>query len=1126
MHIDSARLNLAAAALAATFFVAPVFAAAPLLKPAHLTCDSLDRPLGIDSSQPLLSWQLRDAGFGARQTAYRIEVASAPTLLSGHKPDVWDSGRIASDKSFGVVYGGPELAASKRYYWRVEVWDKDGKPYPASDVSWWETGLLKEKWTAQWIGYEDPEHRAVRTSGAEWITNAGAAKDKAPDKAATKAPDKALQGDADTQHDFRFKFELAGSVKRAELFVTGEDSAAAWVNGKQVLATVPLPPWKQAPWKTYLNHDVTSDLHTGENMLAVGVTLYGTPSANGMGTSDAEQTPMNACLYVEMADGSTNVFASGKEWKAALNAAPGWQEPKYDDAGWQNAIAYVPPKTPMSTDAMGNPWQTGPVKLLRQTFNIDKPVTSARLYVTALGAYRMQINGTRVGDQVLSPGWDDFRTHVPYQAYDVTQQLKQGQNAIGAWLAPGWYTTPLMWFRQGYNYGDTPPALKAQLRIEHADASVEWISTDDSWRADISPISQAEIYDGENYDTRKEQPGWDTAGFADGGWKPAELIKPLEPEIVAQSFEPIRAHETLTAAAITSPKPGVYIYDFRQNLAGVPRIKVRGAAGDDIQLRFAEVLNPDGTLYIDNLRTAKATDHFILSGKGDQEFQPDFTFHGFRYVEVTGLTYKPDLNTVKAVALYTDAPFAVKLRSGSPMINQLWSNILWGQRSNFVGVPTDCPQRDERLGWTADAQVFWRTASYNMSLTQFSKKFAQDIRGTQVGTPMYGIFAPGTETPNPGFGAGWSDAGVIIPWTAWVQSGDTRVIEQNWDAMQKYLSAIQEANPTYLWKTGYGIPFGDWLSPEGPTLEPLVATAYWAYDVTLMQQMAHALGKTEEETKYAGLFSKIKTAFGAEFIHPDGSIPGADNGPSPFGQINNPEAKATGGDTQTSYVLALNMNLVPDALRAAAADRLIAKIQANHGRLATGFLGTPYLLSVLVDTGHSDVAYRLLLNTEYPSWGYLVDHGATTMWERWNGDQMRGDPSMNSYNHYAYGAVADWIYRYAAGIDVLPADAGFHTIYLHPTFDSRLGNLDFRYQSSYGEIRSSWSIKGTRGFWTVTVPPNTTAHLALTASQRGKFTLDGEALSSSKKLRPLSSAKGSPSYELPPGTYSFQMTKP
>ena len=1111
----------AVAGLAATLLLAPALMASAAGKPTHLTCDSLDQPLGIDSSQPLLSWQLQDPGFGARQSAYRIEVATRPAMLSGAKPDIWDSGRVTSDKSFGVAYGGPELAASTRYYWRVEVWDKDGKPYPPSDVSWWETGLLKESWKAQWIGYEDPEHSAVRKSGAMWITNTGSAQPKPTADAKDNAP----QGSADTQHDFRFRFQLSGPVKHADLFVTGKDSAAAWVNGKQVLEALPLPPWKQAPWKTYLRQDVTSELNAGENVLAVGVTLYGAPSENGMGTEETDLTPMSACLYVESSDGSTMVFASSKDWKAALDPPHQWYEPKYDDSAWKNAIPYVPPASPMGTDEMGRPWQTGPVKFLRHSFAINKPVTSARLYVTALGAYRVQINGARIGDQILSPGWDDFRTHVPYQAYDVTQQLKTGQNVIAAWLAPGWYTTPLMWFRQGYNYGDTPPALKAQLRIEHADGSVEWIATDASWKADISPISEAEIYDGETYDARKEQPGWDTATFSDAGWKQVDLVKPLEPEIVPQSFQPIRAHQTLTATAITSPKPGIYIYDFHQNLAGVARLRARGAAGTDIRLRFAEVLNPDGTMYTDNLRTAKATDHFILSGKGEEEFQPDFTFHGFRYVEVTGLAYKPDLDAVKAVAIYTDAPFTAQLQSGSPMINQLWSNILWGQRSNFVGVPTDCPQRDERLGWTADAQVFWRTASYNMDLTQFSKKFAADLRATQVGTPMYGIFAPGTSTANPGFAAGWSDAGVIIPWTAWLQSGDTRVVEQNWDAMEKYLAAIQAANPGYLWRTDYGIPFGDWLSPEGPTLEPLAATAYWAYDVTLMQQMAHALGKNEEEAKYAALFSKIKAAFAKEFIHADGFIAGADNGPSPFGAINNPEAKSQGGDTQAGYVLALNMRLVPESLRAAVADRLVAKIEANHGRLATGFLGTPYLLAVLVDTGHSDVAYRLLLNTEYPSWGYLVDHGATTMWERWNGDQMRGDPSMNSYNHYAYGAVADWIYRYAAGIDALPADAGFHTIYLHPNFDDRLGSLDFRYQSSYGEIRSAWDMKGAAVTWLVTIPPNTTAHLPLKAGEQNKFTLDGQRLAANNKLRLLSSADETSTFELPAGTYSFQVSK-
>ena len=573
----------AIARLAATLLLAPALMASAGQKPAHLTCDSLDHPLGIDSSQPLLSWQLQDAEFGAHQSAYRIEVASSPAMLSGDKPDVWDSGHVTSDKSFGVAYSGPELAASTRYYWRVEIWDKDGKPYPPSDVSWWETGLLKESWKAQWIGYEDPEHRAVRKSGAMWITNAGKATPKptadARPKTSGDAKDNAPEGSADTQHDFRFRFQLNGPVKHADLFVTGKDSAAAWVNGKQVLETLPLPPWKQAPWKTYLRQDVTSELNAGENLLAVGVTLYGTPSANGMGTTETDLTPMSACLYVESSDGSSMVFASGKDWKAALDPSPGWYEPKYDDSAWQSAIPYVPPASPMGTDAMGRPWQTGPVKLLRHSFAINKPVTSARLYVTALGAYRLQINGARIGDQILSPGWDDFRTHVPYQAYDVTQQLKAGQNAIAAWLAPGWYTTPLMWFRQGYNYGDTPPAVKAQLRIAHADGSVEWISTDASWKADVSPISEAEIYDGESYDARKEQRGSDRPPFSDAHWKQVDLVKPLEPEIVPQSFQPIRAHQALTAAAITSPKPGIYIYDFHQNLAGVERLRAQRRRG-------------------------------------------------------------------------------------------------------------------------------------------------------------------------------------------------------------------------------------------------------------------------------------------------------------------------------------------------------------------------------------------------------------------------------------------------------------------------------------------------------------------------------------------------------------------
>jgi alpha-L-rhamnosidase len=1082
------------------------FASAAAGKPTQLQCDSLITPLGIDDAHPLLSWQLQDDRYGAKQTAYEIQVATQGSLFST-RPDVWDSGRVQSEQSVGVTYEGPALQPSNRYFWRVKVWDKDGNPYPDSDLSWWETGLLdSQNWRAKWIGFEQDEHRALREANAEWITNSGS--DDYKDS-------------GDTHHNLRFIIHAPGNVKHADLFVTGEDTAAAWMNGKAVLQAEPLPPWHQPPWKTYIKIDVSSALHTGDNLLAIDVIHYGRKNASR--NANNSRAPMSATLCLELSDGSFRTFKTGDPgWKATLDASGEWFTPEFNDSSWADAVPYAPPQGRSGNSELGHPWPTEPVKYLRHPFEASKPIHSARLYVTALGAYEIHINGRRVGDQILSPGWMDFREHVPYQTYDVTAQIKSGRNALAAYLAPGWYTTPLQSNRQGYNYGDTPEALKAQLRIEYADGSVDWVVSNESWKADISPITFAEIYDGETYDARRVQPGWDTASFSDSQWRAVQIISPKEPDIIWQYFQPIRVERTLSAKSITSPKAGVYIFDFGQNLSGVPRIRVQGAAGTDVQLRFAEVLNPDGTLYVENLRTAKATDHFILAGTGLEEYQPRFTFHGFRYAELSGISAKPPVDALQAVVIHTDAPFTSELRTSSDMLNKLWSNVLWGQRSNFVGVPTDCPQRDERLGWSADAQVFWRTATYNMNLTEFSKKYAADLRGTQVGTPMYGIFAPGTLTPNPGHGTGWSDAGVVVPWTGWIQYGDKRSVQQNWDGMEKYLAAIQADNPDFLWKKNYGIAFGDWLSPEGPTPEDLIATAYWAYDLTLMREMAHAVGNSADEQRYAALFERLKEAFGKAYVRPDGFVGGVPP-PPVFASGTATKLSDTPVDTQTGYVLALYMNLLPNELRSVSAKRLVDKIASNGWRLNTGFLGTPYLLEVLADNGYSDLAYRLLLNTEYPSWGYLVEHGATTMWERWNGDQMRGDPSMNSYNHYAYGAVAEWIYRYAAGVDTSPLDPGFHTIVLRPTFDSRLKDLDFSYQSPYGKIHSGWSLRESNVSWKLTVPPNSRAWLPVPADKIGRFSLDGEPLARSGKVRRLENRE-EPVYELPAGTYSFAVS--
>ena len=1057
--------------------------------PAQLRVDNLTQPLGIDNAAPSFSWQLNDPAHGALQTAYQVRVASRPALLNSAKPDVWDSGKVNSAQSLNVKYAGPALKPSTRYYWNVTIWGADKKPYAAHTTSWWETGLMHpDAWQAQWIAYETPEEAAVRQAPAQWIN-------------ATDAKAAIASGKLPLRIAYRTTIHLTKPVKSAALYATGQDTVAAWINGQQVLEAQPFPAWRQMPWKKFVRADVTKAMRDHSNAIAIQTVTY---------TQSTEAPPMIATLFVEYTDGTTQTFTSNTHWKARANAPENWQQPNFDDASWANAGEWKQAPGPMSTPP-GHPWIPDSVKALRSDFNLKKPIKSARLYATAMGAYEMWINGKRVSDDVLSPGWTDYREHVVYQTYNVTNLLASGQNAIGALLAPGWYETPLEWFQQPNNYGDTPPALRAQLRIEYADGSVKWVHSDSTWKGSTSFIRSAELYDGETQDGRAMDSTIAAFGNSEtaNNWPSVEQLHPNPTEILAQNFQPIRIDREMPALKMTEPKPGVYVFDFGQNLAGVERVRLSGPRGTDVRLRFAEILNDDGTLYTANLRTAKATDHFLLAGNGIETFTPQFTFHGFRYAEITGLKTPPTKDSITALVIHTNAPFDAQLHTGSAMINKLWSNILWGQRSNFVGVPTDCPQRDERLGWMADAQVFWRTASYNMDLAAFSRKFARDMRGTQAGTPYYGIYAPGTaEEHSSGSGAGWSDAGVIIPWTSWLQTGDTSVIDENWDGMTKYLAAIETANPSGLWRNESGIPFGDWLAPEGRTDQVLIATAYWAYDVTLMREMAHATGRTADEQKYTALFDKIRAAFQKQFVQSDGFVAGVDHGPNLMGERTH-DAPRGDQDTQTGYVLALHMNLLPDNLRAAAAQKLVDKIAANHGLLATGFLGTPYLLEELTNTGHADVAFNLLLNTRYPSWGYLVEHGATTMWERWNGDQMKNDPSMNSYNHYAYGAVADWMYRYMAGVDATPLDAGFHTIVLHPEFDARLSPVEFRYNSQYGTIRSSWSVQGNTATWHVTIPANTTGRLALSDSEEQRYRLNGKFLTTRT---------------LEPGSYAFTIT--
>lgn len=1060
--------------------VASLFAAdTPVKPPAQLQCESMREPLGIDITSPRLSWQLQDDRHGAAQTAYQIRVATSLAQLKQASSLLWDSGRTTSSESVNVPYAGPAVTSRQRYYWQVRVWDQAGKVGPYSAPSWWEMGLLSPSdWNAKWIADTNPMGSGDFESEAKWIWGAEEA-------ALTQAvPGVRL---------FRFQFNLSQKPQDSVLLIGAKDHLRLWVNGQQVLdSSDSTSPFRErTAWYFSRQISLASILEEGTNSLAAEVTIDRPAKPD-----DATSAGLIAVLRLKLPDGNIQKLHSGPAWKTARIAPANWFAKNADDAKWQPAVVTAK----LGEKPLGTPRAPLSAAQFRREFQVSKIVRNARIYSSALGSYQLFLNGKRVGNDVLAPGWTDYHKRVVYQAYDVTSMIHQKSNVLGAILGGGWYATTLGWSNLNYDFGSPPVRLLVQLEIEYSDGTRETVSSGDSWKTSASPILLSEIYDGEDYDATLEQPGWNQAGFNDAKWQPATIAPSPAATLVAQNFQPIRVEQALRATNITNPARGVYIYDLGQNMVGWERLRVAGPKGTKIHLRFGEVLKPSGELYTDNLRAAAVTDNYILSGNGPETFEPHFTFHGFRYIEITGFPGAPTQDTLEGVVFHTDAPFSMKFNTGNAMVNQLWSNILWGQRGNFLSVPTDCPQRDERLGWMGDAQVFWRTAAYNAELAAFSHKFATDMRDAQSPKGPYAVVSPRISMISEG-AAGWADAGVIIPWTSYQQYRDRRILEENWDAMELWMKYVESQNPNYLWLKARGDDYGDWLAIGSQTSKDLIATAYWAYDASLMEQIANVLGRKDDAERYQQLFEKIRAAFDKAYVKPDGTV---------------------GTGSQTSYVLALHMNLLPEAMRATAATNLVADIKTNNGHLTTGFLGTPYLLFELTSSAHADVAYELLLNNTYPSWGYMIEHGATTMWERWNGDQMLGDPTMNSFNHYAYGAVAEWMYRNVAGIESEFADPGFHRIHLHPEFNSKIAPVNATYDSVYGPITSNWNITGTRITWKAVIPANSTAVFYFPAGA-GNVRESGVPIGKNSNFKFLRSENGKAIYEASSGSYNFSI---
>lgn len=703
-----------------------------------------------------------------------------------------------------------------------------------------------------------------------------------------------------------------------------------------------------------------------------------------------------------------------------------------------------------------------PSPMFRKGITLNKTVKSAVAYITSHGMYEAQINGAKIGDAYLTPGWTSYKKRLQYQAYDVTKMLVKGQNAIGAKVGSGWYRSTLV---SSPNQYGKDAGLLFQLEVTYTDGTHETIVSDGSWKSATGELRYAEIYNGATIDARLVQKDWAKPGFNDSQWTAVKVQDYGKENLVATYNEPVKKHETFKALKVIITPKGEKVIDFGQNLVGWVQLKANGKAGDSIKLSHTEVLDKAGNFYIENLRGAKAQNVYILKGGGDEYFEPQFTWQGFRYIKVEGITGDLNLDNFTAVAVYSDmAPTGV-FTTSNPMLNQLQHNIQWGQKGNFLDVPTDCPQRDERLGWTGDAQVFSRTASFNMNVHNFFAKWLKDVAADQLSDGRIPHVIPDVfKGWSDGGASGWSDVATVVPWNMYLAYGDKELLQTQYPSMKAWVDYIQKTAKNNLWNTGWH--FGDWLfySVENDldgmsaiTSKYLIAQCFYAYSTQLLINAATVLGNKADADRYTLLLQQIKAAYVNEYVTPNGLI---------------------SSDTQTAYTLALAFDMLPENLREQAAARLAANVARYNNHLTTGFLGTPYLCFALSKSGYADVAYKLLLQETYPSWLYPIKMGATTIWERWDGIRPDGSfetPTMNSYNHYAYGAIGDWMYRVTSGIDTDPDGPGYKKIIIKPTVGGKLTYANASYQTPYGKLISNWKIEGETFFLDVEVPANTTA---------------------------------------------------
>ncbi len=1049
------------------------------LRVEHLTCEYLSDPVGIGEVRPRLGWMLESETRGQKQTAYQVLVASSQALLDRDTGDLWDSGKVESDQSIQVKYEGGELKSHRQCFWKVRVWDKDGECSGWSQPGSWSMGLLDPTdWRGKWIGKDEQDRKTV-LKGADWIWF--------PEEEPPPA----------TRY-FRRTVDLPEdrAIKSAQWCVVADNLVTIFVNGRKI--------GEASTAQSARRFDVTEALHAGPNVLAASVENMGdAPNPAGL----------LARLRVEFESGEPLDVATDGLWKSSDTGPEGWEQPAFADSAWIAAKNLGPNGIKPWGEICEPEERRLPARWLRKEFQVAKPVRRATVSFSGLGLSELYLNGKKISDDVLSPALSDYTKRDFYVTRDVTGLLKSGGNAIGVVLGNGRFYAPrLQTPMQTNTYGF--PKLLLLMRLEYEDGTDEVVS-DESWRlTDAGPIRANNEYDGEEYDARMEMAGWAEPGFDDSKWESPQLVAAPGGEMAPQMIPPIRITGTLKPVSVSEPRPGVFVFDMGQNMVGWCRIKVAGPAGTQVSLRHAETLQPDGTLYLANIRDAKVTDKYTLKGGGEETWEPRFTYHGFRFVEVTGWPGRPSLDSIEGRLVNDDVTTAGEFSCSNPMVNRIYQNVVRGVRGNYRSIPTDCPQRDERQGWLGDRSVEAKGETFLFHVAPLYSKWTQDMLDAQKPSGSVPDVCP-PYWPLYNDSVTWPSSVVLIPGALRDQYGDMSVIEKRYPGMAKWVDYMSGfIKDGIISKDSYG----DWCvppedntmihskDPARKTAPAILATTYFYHCLNLMAGYAAQLGKPEDASRFTALAAQLKTALNRKFY--------------------DPERGYYGNGSQTSCVLPLAFDMVPEDQRGRVFDHLVNKItDESKGHIGTGLIGGQWLNRVLTEGGREDLAYGFATTSTYPGWGYMIEQGATTIWELWNGNTA--NPAMNSGNHVMLvGDFVIWLYEDLAGIKSDPKQPGFKHILMRPQPVGDLSWVKATHDSPYGRITSDWKIENGLFHWNFIIPANTTATVSLPVCDASIVKAGGKPLEHADGVKILKPVDGRLLCDVVSGTYEFKFPWP